>query len=147
MQRRKLVHSSLLSDEEWKRIQRQLPIACVDLMPIRFSQSQPRRVEAIGLIQRSTPHQGERWCLVGGRLRYSESLGEGLTRQVHETLGPDAQISPTPAATLQPLYVAQYLPHGASGENPDEYQRGDGWDPRKHAIGLTYALELVGQPN
>jgi ADP-ribose pyrophosphatase YjhB (NUDIX family) len=92
-------------------------------------------VEAIGLILRETPNQGQRWCLVGGRLLYGESLRDAIVRQVGETLGTKARIHLK--RDQQPLYIAQYAPHGIEPF---------GLDPRQHAVALTYISRITGSP-
>lgn len=124
-----------LEAREWKRIQHLLPIACVDVMPTRVSIDAPPRLRSVGLIRRSTPHQGDKWCLLGGRVFYGESLGDALTHTLHETLGEELQF--TVDVDQQPLYVAQYFPAKT---------RDFGHDPRQHAVGLTFAVEISGSP-
>ncbi len=119
-----------LSFGDWRWIQGVLPIVCVDVLPIRRSS---QGVEAVGLILRETPHQVRRWCTIGGRLLYGESLPEAVKRQVRETLGPRACTAPAPA--VRPTYVAQYSPR-----RTEVFCLG----PRQHAAGLTYCLELDG---
>jgi len=128
-------YRSWFSSEDWKWIQRRFPVVCVDVLPIRFSGRARNSVEAVGLILRETPHQGRRWCLVGGRLLYGESLSNAVRRQIRETLGPRAH--PVLKRGQQPLYVAQYSP---SGKKPFAL------DPRQHAVGLTYVVEIKGVP-
>jgi ADP-ribose pyrophosphatase YjhB (NUDIX family) len=122
-----------LSSSRWRLVQASVPIACVDVMPIRGSRRRP--IEAIGLILRETPHQGQRWCLVGGRLLYGECLRDAILRQVGETLGSKARIHLK--RDQQPLYIAQYSPHGIEPF---------ALDPRQHAIGLTYVSKMTGSP-
>jgi ADP-ribose pyrophosphatase YjhB (NUDIX family) len=92
------------------------------------------QITHVGLIHRDTPHQGRRWCLVGGRLWRNESFAEAATRQIGETLGPGAQfhIHPDP----QPAYVAQYFTH----------QRETGLlDPRQHAVAMVFVVPISGE--
>jgi 8-oxo-dGTP pyrophosphatase MutT (NUDIX family) len=123
-----------IEPEEWRRIQRSIPIVCVDILPLRFARAH-KNIEAVGLILRDTPRQGRRWCLVGGRVLYGEPLLEAVKRQIRETLGHRAKLSLEP--TVQPLYAVEYLP-SKGARLP--------FDPRQHSIGLTYALELRGAP-
>jgi ADP-ribose pyrophosphatase YjhB (NUDIX family) len=118
-----------LSARDWARAQATLPIACVDVFVYR---RRARRIE-VGLILRDVPHQGRRWCLVGGRLRRGERLEAAIHRQVRETLGPTARCAPR--APLVPLFIAEYMPRRV---------RGTLYDPRQHAIGLTYAARVSG---
>lgn len=123
-----------VEDEEWNRIQQLVPIVCVDILPVELSAS--GAISRIGLIQRHTPHEGDRWCTVGGRLLYGESLGQGIGRQLEDTLGNSVRVKG--ALDVQPLYVAQYSPSLAAAAGFDAV------DPRKHAVAMTYLLELEG---
>jgi len=125
---------SRLSAANWKLIQRSIPVTCIDVLPVRFSSNSRHDLRAVGLILRETPH-GRRWCLIGGRLMYRESLSEAIRRQVTAALG--RQIKLYVASDPQPLYIAQYSPVG---------RKPFALDPRQHAVGLTYALELEGIP-
>ncbi len=118
-----------LPEDEWRNVQKCIPIVCVDALPFRMDKGELREV---GLILRNTPHQGERWCLVGGRLQYKESLKEGIIREIIETLGDKVNIKFTED---KPAKVVQYMPEEGLGEY---------FDPRQHAISLTYTVLLSG---
>jgi ADP-ribose pyrophosphatase YjhB (NUDIX family) len=125
--------SGWLELADWKRAQETIPIVCVDVLPVRLD---ARGVlEKIGLIFRATPHQGQRWCIVGGRLWRNESIAEAITRQLRETLG--SRIVFSIDADPQPDYVAQYFtaarPVGTL-------------DPRQHALTLNFMVPLTGDP-
>jgi len=120
--------STWIPDEEWARIQQLVPIACVDVLPVRPITG---GVE-IGLILRDTP-VGQRWCLVGGRIRLNESIREAVLRQLTSTLGDGVQCSLT--KRLHPDHVAEYFSDRRDGELQD---------PRQHAIGLTYIVVVAG---
>jgi ADP-ribose pyrophosphatase YjhB (NUDIX family) len=110
------------------------PIVCIDILPIQRSPSD--KINRIGLIKRHPPHEGDKWCTVGGRLLFGESLQDGIWRQLRDTLGSDIQIAR--GLDIQPLYVAQYSPSLEAAEGFDAV------DPRKHAVALTYLLEIEG---
>ncbi|MEO7002122.1 MAG: DUF4916 domain-containing protein, partial [Ktedonobacterales bacterium] len=74
------VNPNWLELTEWERIQKCVPIICVDILPVRFARQRQQRPLALGLIRRDTPHQGQRWCLIGGRVLYGESLGDAIER-------------------------------------------------------------------
>lgn len=122
-----------LSVEEWQWVQQVVPIACVDVLPIqvktRTGNDTIPEIEKVLLIWRNTPHQGTRWCLIGGRMFYGDSLGKAVEGQLTETLGLRFEV---PAA-VQPTYIAQYRPMNGEGFHID---------PRRHAICLTYCLEV-----
>ncbi len=125
--------SAWLSLGDWQFVQKSVPITCVDVLPIGGPST---RVERIGLIQRETPDQGVRWCLIGGRLLRNESFAEGVIRQVRETLGTSVRCDLPD--DLQPVYVAQYF----------TVRRGTGsFDPRQHAVSLIFGVTLDGPPS
>jgi ADP-ribose pyrophosphatase YjhB (NUDIX family) len=128
------MHKLWLAPADWKRIQESIPVICVDVLPIQSSTKSGRDLTAVGLIFRETP-QGRRWCLIGGRLLYGESLTRAIRRQVREALGRHVKVDLQ--VDQQPLYIAQYSP---SGRTPFAL------DPRQHAVGLTYAIKLEGKP-
>jgi len=123
-----------LSGERWKLVQTSIPVVCVDVLPIHFSPNSDSDLQSVGLILRKTP-EGRKWCLIGGRLLYGESLSEAIRRQVREALGRHVKVRVGP--DQQPFYIAQYAP---SGRTPFVLER------RQHSVGLTYALEIHGTP-
>jgi ADP-ribose pyrophosphatase YjhB (NUDIX family) len=119
-----------LPEDKYEEIQRLVPIACVDVLPIKKAKGGNFEM---GLICRDTPHQGRRWALIGGRVYRNESLRVAIKRHVREALGKNARCIETPD---QPLFVAEYF------SRPKE--KGSPFDPRKHAIGLTFAVQIRG---
>ena len=122
-----------LDESDWKRAQDSVPITCVDVLPIQLDDS--KKLTKVGLIFRDTPHQGRRWCVIGGRLWRNESIAEAIARQLRETLGTrlSFDLHPDP----QPDYVAQYFTTA----------RGIGTvDPRQHALTLNIVVPLTGDP-
>jgi ADP-ribose pyrophosphatase YjhB (NUDIX family) len=117
-----------LPEKDWALIQSSLPILCVDLLPYRRISTECE----IGLILRATPHQGERWCLIGGRVRHGEPLTEALDRECNAAIG-----TYTDRRSLSGPKIVEYLP-----SNPEHLPH----DPRKHAVSATYAAELEGKP-
>lgn len=116
-----------LDDSDWQRIQSLLPIVTVDALVL--DESKPPRV---GLIRRETP-AGRRWNLVGGRIRRGESVAEALGRELRDALGMGAEFELEDEP--QPAFVAQYGPF-----EREPFAR----DPRKHAVGLTFAVTVRG---
>jgi ADP-ribose pyrophosphatase YjhB (NUDIX family) len=119
-----------LSDAEWRTAQKSIPIVCVDILPIRISEEGTKQA---GLIYRDTPHQGRRWCLVGGRLLLNESCRTAILRQMRGTLGP--HVEAVLDEPVQATYVAEYF----SDENA-----GPLFDPRQHVIALTFVVSVRG---
>lgn len=120
-----------LPDDEWHRVQKSLPITCVDVLPVQLRQG---KVAGVGLILRHTPHQGPRWCLIGGRLQYTELLTDAVYRELFETLGGKLKFKLLGLGA--PDKVVQYLPEPDSTEY---------YDPRQHAISLTFIAEVSGE--
>jgi ADP-ribose pyrophosphatase YjhB (NUDIX family) len=127
------MNARLLDPEKWRQIQELVPIACVDILPLQLSKGDHGIVQAVGLILRETPHQGRRWCLVGGRLCRNESFTEAINREIRDALGIEVQF--TVKEDIQPDYEAEYF------TLPKE--RG-GFDPRQHAVGLTFCVPIQG---
>ena len=119
-----------LSDDDWKRTRQTMPIACVDVVPVRMDASE---ILAVGLIHRDTPLQGRRWCVVGGRLWRDEPLGDAIARQLRETLGDSIRFSIL--REPQPDYVVTYF------SQPREIGL---HDPRQHALTLNFVVPISG---
>jgi ADP-ribose pyrophosphatase YjhB (NUDIX family) len=117
-----------IPDAEWSRVQALIPIACVDVLPTRHATGGLE----VGLILRDTPY-GQGWCLVGGRILRNESLRDSILRQLTSTLGENIQVSLSERP--RPSYVAEYF---------TERREGELHDPRQHALGLTFTLDVAG---
>ena len=120
-----------LPEQDWNLIRNSVPILCVDVL---LSPSEdPRRV---ALVRRATYSGGEGWCLIGGRVLRNEHLHPAVERHVAATLGPLVRID---RSTLELGAVIEYF------TEPDI---GDFYDPRKHAVALTYSAscEYTGEP-
>jgi ADP-ribose pyrophosphatase YjhB (NUDIX family) len=124
-----------IDEKDWNIMQQVLPIVCIDILPIE--RNPDGSISHVGLILRDTPHEGEKWCSVGGRLLYGESVQDGVIRQLKDTLGRDIEVKEQ--FDSQPTYVAQYSP---TLEHQEQF---DAIDPRKHAVALTYCLEIHGR--
>jgi ADP-ribose pyrophosphatase YjhB (NUDIX family) len=109
-------------------IQRSIPIACVDVVPLRVLDG----VAEVLLIRRDTAGEGLAWCLVGGRLTYDESLARAVLRQIRSTLGEHIHVA---SMDPHPNAVVQYLPGRIDGGPRD---------PRQHALGLTFLVHVEG---
>ncbi|MCP2638101.1 DUF4916 domain-containing protein [Microbacterium sp. HD4P20] len=125
---------TFLPDELYATIEQSIPIACVDFVPIR----RLNRGTEVGLILRESPF-GRVWCHLGGRIHRGETIRQAITRHAVTTLGVDVVLSLDP----QPDFVYQWFPSDIAPRNGTSH----GDDPRKHAIGLSYAVELEAQPS
>ena len=118
-----------LPEADWKKIQAQVPVTCVDMVPVKRTVEGPQFV----LIRRDTPHEGVRWCLVGGRLFLNQSLRTAceyhlVTTHV-ESIGIDFPLS------VEPLITAEYFSVPREGELHD---------PRQHAVALVFVVTVEG---
>lgn len=120
---------SYLTDGEWEWVSERLPIACVDLLPVQRDNT--GRVARIGLIMRDSP-MGPRWCHLGGRVMYGETLTAALVRHLTGSLHGTEQAQ----IAARSYFVNEYFP------NHDH--AGVGYDPRKHAVAVCH---LVNFPN
>lgn len=118
-----------LSAEAYREARERLPIACVDLLPWR-EDADGRK---IGLITRAGERGQEALSLIGGRVLRNETLAAALVRHVRETLGPDVSYERLDMG--RPLLVVEYFPDA-----------GEFVDPSKHAIAMTYAARVHGDP-
>jgi ADP-ribose pyrophosphatase YjhB (NUDIX family) len=118
----------LLSGEDYDFIKARVPILCVDVL--LSPGSDPKRV---GLIRRTTYDGGEGWCLVGGRVLRNERLDDAVNRHVLATLGDRIAID---RSTLKVGTIAEYF---------SEPFEGDLYDPRKHAVAVTYTALCDGE--
>jgi ADP-ribose pyrophosphatase YjhB (NUDIX family) len=127
--------SGYIQVEEWDRIQKLVPIVCVDVLPINIDVNSGK-LNSYGLIKRYDYSLQKKWCTVGGRLLYGETIAQGIIRQVFITLGKEVKCNI--GEEIEPVFIAQYAPTKESkiGFN--------GFDPRKHAIGLTFCVEIMG---
>jgi ADP-ribose pyrophosphatase YjhB (NUDIX family) len=119
-----------LHPSAWRRVQETVPILCVDVVPV----STGAGATHVGLIRRPTPHQGVRWCLIGGRVLRDEPLATAVRRHLLDTLGADIRVAlPRPC---EPVLTTEYFTMPA---------RQTLHDPRKHAIGLVYVATISGR--
>ena len=124
------MRSEWLSEEDWRAVQQRVPIPCVDVLPVRKGRA---GMHEVGLIFRDTPHQGQRWCLIGGRLLLNELFRAAIVRQIREALG--SAVKCVLERSLQPLFVIEYL---------SRQRRGCPFDPRQHAVGLIFSARITG---
>ncbi|MGZ0711703.1 DUF4916 domain-containing protein (plasmid) [Coraliomargarita sp. W4R53] len=113
----------------YAQIESSMPIACVDFVPVRDCKA--------GLILRHSPF-GSVWCHLGGRIERGETIRDALRRHASDTLGVGLDLPLDP----QPAYVYQWFPAAIRPNDGTVH----GVDPRKHAIGLSFVVELEGEP-
>ncbi len=125
---------TFLPHDQYELVERSTPIACVDFIPARTAVGGHRDV---GLIFRDSPF-GKVWCHLGGRIRRGETIRDALQRHATETLGTSLVLNADP----QPTRVHQWFPSELQPNLAIEH----GDDPRKHAIGLSFVVELESDP-
>lgn len=108
------------------------PVACVDILPRHVANG----VVKLGLIRRESDRGDLVWALVGGGIYRGETAADAVARHLRDTLG--AGVRWTPPDTAYPTLIAEYFPW----ERP-----GHGRDSRKHAVALTYLVEVGGNPD
>lgn len=123
-----------LPAETYALIERSMPIACVDFVPMRVTAEGRREV---GLILRDSPF-GRVWCHLGGRVNRGETIVGALRRHARDTLNVCLDIAPN----AQPAYVYEWFPQDMAPVDATLF----GDDPRKHAIGLSFVVDLEGDP-
>ena len=104
-----------LGPADISRARRQLPIAYVEIVPIR---TDDRSIER---------------TLITGRVLFHESIREAIARNVAKDLGDIAL--PMLPQSLQPFTVAEFFPTPGLSEY---------YDPRQHAITLCYVVPIAG---
>ena len=88
----------------------------------------------VGLIRRDTPHQGIRWCLVGGRVYRNESLQTAARRHLIDTLGESIRVKFR--HPFEPLLITQYF---------SVRRKNELYDPRQHAVALVFPVNVGGE--
>jgi ADP-ribose pyrophosphatase YjhB (NUDIX family) len=114
----------------YSALKRLVPILCVDLLPINANDD-----GLVGLVRRRGAQPGEKgWAMVGGRVYRNEPVEDAVLRHLVDALGDRVTLRSQPL--IGPV-VAEYFPH----RQPDRL-----WDPRQHAVSLTYVARVWGDP-
>jgi len=135
---------SEFSAEEWQTLSESLPIAGSDVLPVRIGEDD---FLYIGLISRTTPFGGARWCHVGGRQAIDETQADAARRHLASSL-----VRKTASGKLKKLdpSVVADRPE-ATYEFLREEREGYGYDPRKHAVSACFKvwlpIETVARPD
>ncbi|WP_349827213.1 DUF4916 domain-containing protein [Brevibacterium litoralis] len=121
-----------LEPEELTEFRRRLPLSYVNAVPVRLGDDGV--VTRIGTLLASMSDGTLGREIVGGRVRFHETLRTALMRHAEKDLGPLAlpQVPPS----LTPFHVAEYFPTDGAGPYHD---------PRQHAIALCYVLPVTGE--
>jgi ADP-ribose pyrophosphatase YjhB (NUDIX family) len=133
-----MTRTALDFDENWlepdeiAHIRRRMPLPYVHGVPVKLGDD--GSVEKVGLLLRTLPDGVLGREIVGGRVRYHESIRSALLRHAEKDLGTLAL--PTLPVALTPFHIAEYFPT----EGTSRYV-----DPRQHAIALCYILPVIGE--
>ena len=115
-----------IPEEEYQVICAQVPILCVDLLPIIDNDG------CFGLIERDT-YAGKRGLnLIGGSVLIDEPIPDALDRHLHASLGGAANLD---HKSVRFVGVYQYYKKAREGQLHD---------PRKNAVSLTYVGNVSG---
>lgn len=121
-----------LPDDLYSQIEKSIPITCVDFVPLRCG----KHGTEVGLILRESPF-GRVWCHQGGRVQHGETIGDAIRRHALDTLNVEID----PGSDPQPVFVYQWFPE----ELMPQTGLVAGRDPRKHAIALSFVIDLDGK--
>lgn len=123
--------SGLLTEPAYTLVTQCVPIVCVDIVPINFHEEMPR----LGIITRATGPERGKAALLGGRILKDEMISAAIGRHLMGSLGSGKFAYHKTNGESQPFCVQQFL-HKGSAEPPNSY------DPTKHAVTLTYLVDI-----
>ncbi len=115
--------SRWIPDELFQQIQKNTPIACVDLLVLRKQKG--GGFETLLIKRKIFPEEGV-WCLIGGRILKGEYTKDAIKRQAKKELGVSVKILP-PWSETMPLAVFN---------DPIS-------DKQKHFVGLVYPVIIT----
>ena len=121
-----------LEPDDINRVRRQLPIAYVEIVPVRTDEL--GRISHVGSLLRVGEDGSVVRTLITGRVLFHETLREAIARNVAKDLGDLAL--PVLPQSLQPFTVAEFFPTPGLSEY---------YDPRQHAIALCYVVPIPGE--
>jgi len=119
-------------DAEYAQLRRRMPIPYVNAIPVRVGET--GNVERIGLLLRSLEDGTLGREVVGGRIRFHETIRTALVRHAENDLGPMALPVIPPA--IAPFHIAEYFPTEGSALLHD---------PRQHAIAMCFIRGARGE--
>lgn len=108
-----------------------LPIVCADIIPVKDGK--------IGVIKRATGPEAGKLALIGGRVRKNQRVSDAISNHLKTDLAITKWNFHPINSEQRPFFVQQYL-HKTSSNNEL------GYDPTKHAIAMTYLIEIEATP-
>jgi ADP-ribose pyrophosphatase YjhB (NUDIX family) len=124
-----------LSPKLFKTMTDNIPITCIDLIPVRRLGDKWQ----IGIITRATGPEVGKPAILGGRIFYEETILQAILRHMKTDWEVSQYTFFSGNKVSRPFYVQQYL-HQKSAKSPF------GYDPTKHAISLTYLIQIAEEP-
>ncbi len=121
----------LLTEPAYELVVRNLPLICVDFLPVDYTRRQPR----LGIITRATGPEAGKPAMLGGRIKKDEGIADAIHRHLFNDLRVETFNFHGGNAADRPVHVAEYA-HRDHAEG--------GYDPSKHAIALTYLINIYG---
>lgn len=96
--------SRWIPDELFHQIQKNMPVACVDLLVLRKQKiDRIDMIETLLIKRKIYPEEGK-WCLIGGRILKDEYTKDTVRRQAKTELGVSVKIIP-PWSEIMPFAV------------------------------------------
>lgn len=120
-----------LGPADISRARRQIPIAYVEIVPVRTDDL--GRVSQVGSLLHVSDDGSIERTLITGRVLFHETIREAIARNIAKDLGDIAL--PVLPQNLQPFSVAEFFPTPGVSEF---------YDPRQHAIALCYVVPIAG---
>lgn len=120
-----------LDADDINRARRQMPIAYVQVVPVRTDDL--GRIAKVGTLLRIGDDGSVERALIAGRVLFHETLREAIARNIAKDLGDIAL--PMLPISLRPFTVAEYFPTPGVSEF---------YDARQHAIALCYVVAIAG---
>ena len=133
-----MTRTALAFDENWlepdelARLRRRLPMAYINAVPVLLDEHGVP--EKVGLLLRTGDDGSLVREVIGGRVRFHETLRAALMRHAEKDLGPLA-MPMVPPSTV-PFAVTEYFPHPSETGFTDN---------RQHAVALNYVVPVRGE--
>lgn len=74
--------SNLLSSKEYELVNNSVPIVCIDIIPLIYSNNSVK----LGAIIRATGSESGKVALIGGRIIKNESITEAISRHIQKKI-------------------------------------------------------------
>ena len=124
-----------LSEELYRTITDNIPIVCIDIVPVKKVDSSWQ----IGVATLSTGPEAGKLAIFGGRVQHNETILDAIKRHLSQDLDINNFSFYGINNVARPFHVQEYL-HQKTAEPPHCY------DPTKHAVSLIYLINLDDEP-